>query len=252
MNPERTDFILLGTRQTLKKANGFQISVAGSSTKPSPSMRLLGVTIDSCLSWDAHIGQIIKKCNAILISLYRFRHHFNQETLKLLIETHVFSQILYCISVWGGAAKNQLFRIQKVINLALGSCWACGGGTGSVQHSSGISGMGQDRTAGAGERPTQNLQSSSLPTIPTVDSPYVYPSIQGWNFGRFLVLLGFRRLYSLSGKYSPSIPFPMEPEIPGTQSTRLRPQFHTESLIGKPKILKRQTHGITTKAYRSV
>ena len=31
---------------------------------------------------------------------------------------------------------------------------------------------------------------------------------QGWNFGRFLVLLGFRRLYSLSGKYSPSIPFP--------------------------------------------
>ena len=79
-------------------------------------MRLLGVTIDSCLSWDAHIGQIIKKCNAILISLYRFRHHINQETLKLLIETHVFPHILYCISVWGGEAKNQLFRIQKVIN----------------------------------------------------------------------------------------------------------------------------------------
>ena len=79
-----------------------------------------------------------------------------------------------------------------------------------------------------------------------------YWGAQGWNFGRFLVLLGFRRLYSLSGKYSPSIPFPTEPEIPGTQSTRLRPQFHTESLIGKPKILKRQTHGITTKAYRSV
>ena len=75
---------------------------------------------------------------------------------------------------------------------------------------------------------------------------------QGWKFGRFLVLLGFRRLYSLSGKHSPSIPFPIEPEIPGTQSTRLRPQFHTESLIGKPKILKRQTHGITTKAYRLV
>ena len=57
---------------------------------------------------------------------------------------------------------------------------------------------------------------------------------QGWNFGRFLVLLGSRRLYSLSGKYYPSIPFPIEPEVPGTQSTRLRPQFHTESLIGKP------------------
>ena len=59
-------------------------------------------------------------------------------------------------------------------------------------------------------------------------------TVQGWNFGRFLVLLGSRRLYSLSGKYSPSIPFPIEPEVPGTQSTRLRPQFHTESLISKP------------------
>ena len=57
---------------------------------------------------------------------------------------------------------------------------------------------------------------------------------QGWHFGRFLVFLGPRRLYSLSGKYSPSIPFPIEPDVPGTQSTRLRPQFHTESLIGKP------------------
>ena len=70
-------------------------------------------------------------------------------------------------------------------------------------------------------------------------TPIQYPKIlivlgQGWNFGRFLVLLGSRRLYSLSGKYSPSIPFPIEPEVPGTQSTGLRPQFHTESLIGKP------------------
>ena len=45
---------------------------------------------------------------------------------------------------------------------------------------------------------------------------------------------GVQKINSLSGKYSPSIPFPIEPEVPGTQSTRLRPQFHTESLIGKP------------------
>ena len=107
---------MIGTRQTLIKANDFQLSIAGSVTKPSPSMRLLGVTIDSHLSWDAHVGQIIKTCNAILISLYRFRHHFSHEALKLLIETHVFPHILYCISVWGGAVKNQLSRIQKVIN----------------------------------------------------------------------------------------------------------------------------------------
>ena len=85
---------------------------------PSRSVRLLGVVIDPILSWEDHIGHVVKKCYGILISLYRFRHHFSQDTLKLLIETHVFPHILYCLSAWGGATKTQLYRIQKIINFA--------------------------------------------------------------------------------------------------------------------------------------
>ncbi|KAF0292505.1 hypothetical protein FJT64_009516 [Amphibalanus amphitrite] len=48
----------------------------------------------------------------------RFNEFFASETLKLLIETHVFPHILYCISVWGGTTKNQLTRIQKLINFS--------------------------------------------------------------------------------------------------------------------------------------
>ena len=57
-------------------------------------------------------------CYGILISLFRFRHHFSQDILKLIIQTHVFPHILYCLSVWGGATKAQLSRIQKIINFA--------------------------------------------------------------------------------------------------------------------------------------
>ena len=113
MNPEKTDFILTGTRQALKKVGNFQLSIADSVIKPSPSIKVLGVIIDPCLSWELHVGQIVRQCNALLISLYRFRHHFSSEMLKLLIETHVFPYILYCISVWGGTTKNQLARIKK-------------------------------------------------------------------------------------------------------------------------------------------
>ena len=118
MNPSKTDFALFGTRQNIKKAHNFHICIAGAVTKPSPSVKLLGVTLDPCLSWDIHIGQVVKKCNALLISLYRFRHHFTRETLKILIETHVFPHIIYCISVWGGTTKKQLARIQKIINFS--------------------------------------------------------------------------------------------------------------------------------------
>ena len=44
------------------------------------------------------------------------RHHLTPETRKLLIETHVFPHILYCLSIWGGAPACHLSRIQKVIN----------------------------------------------------------------------------------------------------------------------------------------
>ena len=59
-----------------------------------------------------------KKCNSILFCLYKIRHHLTPEALKLLIETHVFPHILYCISVWGGAASCHLNRLQKIINFA--------------------------------------------------------------------------------------------------------------------------------------
>ena len=115
MNPSKTDFAIVGTRQAIKKSQDFQISVVDMVAKPSPSIRLLGVTIDQNMAWNIHIGHVVKKCNALLISLYRFRHHFTREMLKLLIETHVFPHILYCISAWGGTTKSQLARIQKVI-----------------------------------------------------------------------------------------------------------------------------------------
>ena len=118
MNPKKTDFILLGTRANIKKAKNFQLPIGDSSMVPSPSVRLLGVVIDPVLSWERHIAQVVKKCYSILISLYRFRNNFSQDILKIIIQTHVFPHILYCLSVWGGASKNQLSRIQKIINFA--------------------------------------------------------------------------------------------------------------------------------------
>ena len=66
--------------------------------------------------------------------------------------------------------------------------------------------------------------------------------MQGWNFGRFLVLLGSRRLYSLSGKYSPNIPFSYRTRSPWNSE-------HSTSSTVPHRITHRQTHGITTKAY---
>jgi len=38
--------------------------------------------------------------------------------LKVIIQAYVFPHIIYCLCVWGGAAKGQLYKIQKLINFA--------------------------------------------------------------------------------------------------------------------------------------
>jgi len=118
MNPDKTTLLLIGTPQSLKKSSSFHLNISGNILTPSRSVKMLGVTIDSNLTWENHIANIIKKCNSVLFCLFKIRHHLTPEARKLLIQAHVFPHILYCLSVWGGAAACHLNRIQKVVNFA--------------------------------------------------------------------------------------------------------------------------------------
>ena len=84
----------------------------------SSSIKILGVVVDPGLSWDVHVSSVSKKCNGILVSLYRVRHYFTSEALKIIIQAYVFPHITYCLCVWGGTTRGQLVKIQKLINFA--------------------------------------------------------------------------------------------------------------------------------------
>ena len=118
MNPNKTDFTLFGTKSSLQKASFFEITISDSVITPSPTLKVLGTTLDQSMTWESHISAVVRKCNAILLSLYKIRHHFTPEALVLLVQAHVFPHVLYCVSVWGGAAQCHLSRVQKVINFA--------------------------------------------------------------------------------------------------------------------------------------
>ena len=118
MNERKTDFLLVGSRQNLAKAADFRFEINGSAVGASKSMKILGVIVDPELSWNAHISNVVRKCYAILFSLYKCRYYFTPDVLKAIIRVHVFSHIRYCICVWGGASKSQLQKLQKVINFA--------------------------------------------------------------------------------------------------------------------------------------
>ena len=116
MNPSKTTLLLVGTAQNLKKTASFHLNISGHILTPSPFVKMLGVTVDSNLSWEKHISDVVKKCNSILFCLYKIRYHLTPDVRKLLIQCHIFPHILYCLSVWGGAAQCHLHKVQKVVN----------------------------------------------------------------------------------------------------------------------------------------
>ena len=68
MNASKTDFILLGTKSTLRKAIKFTFSFCNNSFESSNTIRMLGVTVDQLLSWDQHISVVVRRCYCILLS----------------------------------------------------------------------------------------------------------------------------------------------------------------------------------------
>ena len=120
MNPPKRSFSLLGTRQA---STSFFFEMDVHRFTPSKNIKVLGVIIDHSLTWD--LGEpgvtgsppmYVSTC--ILVSLYRLRRHFTTEALLTIIRAHVFSHILYCLSVWASASGNQLKRIQKLLHFA--------------------------------------------------------------------------------------------------------------------------------------
>ena len=76
MNPDKTNFILFGTKSSIAKASDFHITLPGSVIILSPTVKVLGITFDPCMTWEHHISVLVRKCNAILLSLYKIRHYF--------------------------------------------------------------------------------------------------------------------------------------------------------------------------------
>ena len=112
MNGSKTDFMIVGSKQNLKKVQNLSFIVDDASIQPSKTIKILGVVVDPLLSWEAHISHVVQKCNKILFSLYRFRHYFTSDALKILVQAYVFPHIVYCLCVWGGAAKGQMHKIK--------------------------------------------------------------------------------------------------------------------------------------------
>ena len=115
INPTKTDMIILKSSRTSTDLN-ITARFGNTNITSVQSAKILGVTIDSCLSWERHISVVVRRCNCVLIGLARMQSRIPRETKRLLVEALVFPHLRYCMSVWGSCTAAQKNRLQKCIN----------------------------------------------------------------------------------------------------------------------------------------
>ena len=113
INPTKTDMVLL--KSARKNINcHFTVPFGNSDISSVQSAKILGITLDSSLTWEDHVTVIVKRCYSVLIGLAGIQRRIPRETKRLLIEALVFPHLRYCVSVWGSCTATQKAKAPKV------------------------------------------------------------------------------------------------------------------------------------------
>ena len=74
----------------------------------------LGLIIDDCLSWKAHIDQTASKLNTACFAIRTIQATMSSETLKMVYFAYVHSIMSYGITFWGNQPySDKIFKIKK-------------------------------------------------------------------------------------------------------------------------------------------
>ena len=119
INPTKTKVLVVGTRQMLQRVpSDFKLVLLGKELAPVPSVKGLGLFVDSTLSFDEHITITVSSCMASLVQINRVKHLLDVKTLENVINALVFSKLFYCCTVWSSTSKKNVKKLQHVQSFA--------------------------------------------------------------------------------------------------------------------------------------
>ena len=119
VNPKKSDAIIFGTQQRLTKlktAGLTSLTVFNSVIPISPTLTLLGVTLDSTLSFDSHCRHVLKSSLYHLRSIRHIRPLLSQSDAQLVATCFVQSRLDYANSLLANTSTTKLKRLQRIQN----------------------------------------------------------------------------------------------------------------------------------------
>jgi len=116
-NPSKTEAVLFGTRiQRNKVPTLGGNDVAGTLVPFRATVKLLGVTLDSVLSMDRHVTEVVHSCNYYIRALRHIRPLLTPDVAKILAHSIVTSRLDYANALLSGMTSGNLDRLQVAQN----------------------------------------------------------------------------------------------------------------------------------------
>jgi len=118
LNTSKTKCIVLGSKPKMSAKPKLTLTANGKVIEQVSEVKLLGSTVDECLTWNTHTKLTSKKMARSLGMIKRCAYLMDQTLLKIVIECLVLSHIDYCSPVWSCTTKTNINLLQRMQNKA--------------------------------------------------------------------------------------------------------------------------------------
>ena len=118
LNDDKTEFIIIGTRQQLKKVTFNTLRVGNTQVTSLSQAKNLGSWFDAQMNLNTHVTKCCQAAFFHLFNIRRIRKFLNHETVQILVNAFVTSRLDYCNSLLYGLPATQLNKLQRVQNAA--------------------------------------------------------------------------------------------------------------------------------------
>ena len=117
LNPSKSDAILLGTSKKLSTLSDLNsINISGTIGPLSDCVKLLGITLDQCLTFDSYITSLSKSCFYLIRALRHIRPILSEGTANLIASSLVSSRLDYANACLFGISAKNTARLQRIQN----------------------------------------------------------------------------------------------------------------------------------------
>ena len=118
LNENKTEYMLIGKKDSLRILSGTNITINGNVVQTAERVKDLGVTIDSNLTLNSQINNVVRTTGYHLRNIAFIKKYIDEDSMKKLVINCITSRIDYCNSIYYGLPKYQLKKLQKILNRA--------------------------------------------------------------------------------------------------------------------------------------